>query len=242
MGQKANPNAMRTGIVKDWKSRYYPNSNKDWATYAVQDRKIRDHFNKNQKAWGLSLIEIDRTSTSIKVKFNTSRPGVILGENGDNVKTIERDIAKIIKNKDIKIEVDVYELKNPALDAKIVANEIAFALENRASFRMAQKKAIRNTMRSGAKGIKTQISGRLNGVDMARTEGYSEGQIPLQTLRQDVDYALALAHTTYGVFGVKVWISRGEVLSGYAKEPQAAKPREFKPRGPRKPRPKRGDE
>lgn len=237
MGQKANPIALRLGINRDWNSRWYAPDNKTWALWLVQDKNIRKYFTKFDKEWLLSNIEIDRTTSELKVTINTAKPGIVLGQDGENVKVITKEISKIIKNKEISITVDVKEIKNPDVDAKIVANEIAIQLENRVSFRMAQKRILNRVMRAGAKGIKTQVSGRLNGVDMARTEGYSEGIVPQQTFRNDLDYALALAHTTYGVLGVKVWISKGELLKG--QERQEIKPRENRRpgnnnRGPRR--------
>lgn len=214
MGQKANPVALRLGINKDWNSRWYAPDTKTWSLWLIQDKQIRKYLEKHDKDWMLSTIEIDRTTSEIKVIINTAKPGIVLGEDGKNMPLIEKEISKIIKNKEIKIEVEVKEIPNPDLDAKIIANEIAIALENRTPFRMAQKRVLMKVMRAGAKGIKTQVSGRLNGVDMARTEGYSEGIVPQQTFRNDLDYALALAHTTYGVLGVKVWISTGELLKG----------------------------
>lgn len=226
MGQKANPLALRLGINKDWISRWFAPDQKTWATWLVQDKKIRNYFNSNIKLWALSSIEIDRTTSEIKIIVNTAKPGIVLGQDGSNIAVITKEISKIIKKRETKIEIVVKEIPNPDLDAIIVANEIALALENRASFRMAQKRVIQRVMRSGAKGIKTQVSGRLNGVDMARTEGYSEGIVPQQTFRNDLDYALALAHTTYGVFGVKVWISRGELLKGQERK-EFVKPERF---------------
>ncbi len=214
MGQKANPLALRLGINKDWTSRYFAPNNETWAKWVVQDKKIRQFFDKFVKEWALSDVEIERTTSLIKVTFNTAKPGVVLGQEAANLEVIKKEISKIIREKEMNIEVVVNEVKNPDLDARVIANEIAVALENRTSFRMAQKRVINRVMRSGAKGIKTQVSGRLNGVDMARTEGYSEGIVPQQTFRNDLDYALAEAHTTYGVLGVKVWISRGELLKG----------------------------
>ncbi len=212
MGQKANPNGMRLGIIRDWHSRYFATSNKEWSDWVVQDRFIRKYFEKNIKLWAISRVEIDRTKTSLKISVFSSKPGTILGQEGKNIKVVEKEISKIVKNKEIKIKVDVKEVEKVDLDATIIANEIAAALENRVPFRIAQKKVIRRVMKAGAKGIKTQVSGRLNGVDMARSEGYLEGQVPLQTLRNDIDYAKARAKTTYGIIGVKVWISKGEIL------------------------------
>lgn len=218
MGQKANPISLRLGINRDWTSRYFAPNNKTWAKWVVQDKMIRNHLNKNVKKWALSIIEIDRTTSELKVTINTAKPGIVLGQEGSNVAVIQKEISKIIKNREMKIEILVKEVYNPDIDAIIIANEIAVALENRTSFRMAQKRTIQRVMRSGAKGIKTQVSGRLNGVEMARTEGYSEGTVPQQTFRNDLDYGLAIAHTTYGVLGVKVWISKGELLKGQVRK------------------------
>lgn len=233
MGQKANPNGMRLGIVRDWKSRYFAKDNKQWAEWVVEDRKIRDYFEKYFKKWSLSAIEIDRTKKEIKITVNTSKPGLVLGQEGANIKKVQLEIAKLLHNniQKKKIILDVNEVKKPDLDATIIANEIASQLENRVPFRIAQKRVIRRVMRNGAKGIKTQVSGRLNGVDMARTEGYLEGQVPLQTLRYDIDYAKTKAKTTYGILGVKVWISRGEILKN-GKESNKGPERERRERPP----------
>lgn len=214
MGQKANPNALRYGINKDWNSRWYAPNNQLWSTWTIQDKKIRKYFDTKTKKWLLSNIEIDRTESAIRVTINTVKPGMVLGQESKNLKIIRKEISKIIRDRKLDLDVKVKEVINPEIDAKIVANEIAIALENRASFRIVQKRAISKVMRFGAKGIKTQVSGRLNGVDMARTEGYSEGVVPQQTFRNDLDFAVAEAHTTYGVLGVKVWISRGDLLKG----------------------------
>lgn len=212
MGQKANPNGMRLGIIKDWKSRYYPTSNKQWSKYVVEDKNIRNYFKPFFKKWSLSRIEIDRTNSKLLIGIFTAKPGIVLGQDGNNVKLIKKEISKIIKDKSIDLRVEIKEVERPNWDAKIIADEIATQLENRVPFRIAQKRVIGRVMRSKAKGIKTSVSGRLNGVDMARTEGYSEGEIPLQTLRNDIDYAVSEALTTYGIIGVKVWISRGSIL------------------------------
>ena len=214
MGQKANPISLRLGINRDWNSRWYAPDQKTWALWLVQDKKIRNYFAKHIKDWALSIVEIDRTTSDIKVTINTAKPGMVLGAEGANIPVFVKEISKIIKDKNIKVEVKVKELTNSDVDAQVIANEIATSLENRMSFRVAQKRTIQRVMRSGATGIKTQVSGRLNGVDMARSEGYSEGIVSQQTFRNDLDYAVAEAHTTYGVLGVKVWISKGELLKG----------------------------
>lgn len=220
MGQKANPNGMRLSIVRNWQSRYFAMNRKQLAEWVVQDKKIRKYFDNYYKKWGLSRIEIERTEVLLKVIIFTVKPGMVFGQEGKNIKKINEDIQKIVRNRDIKINTEVQEVEKPDWDATIIANEIAIALEKRTPFRIAQKRVIKRVMRSGAKGIKTQVSGRLNGVDMARTEGYLEGEVPLQTLRNDIDYASVKAKTSYGVLGVKVWISRGEVLKGQQKPHQ----------------------
>lgn len=230
MGQKANPNGMRVGIVREWKSRYYPSKNADWANFIVQDKKIRKYFDTYLKSWSLSSVDIERSGNILTIIIFTAKPGMVLGQEGSNIKKVEKALARLLKDKTIKLSIEIKEVKNPDLDATIVANEIAASLERRVPFRIAQKKAIRRTMKSGAKGIKTQVSGRLNGVDMARTEGYLEGQVPLQTLRNDIDYSRAIAKTTYGILGVKVWISRGEKLNLSSKREKEIKDNSFNKR------------
>lgn len=208
MGQKVNPVGMRIGISRDWNSRWYAN-NKDFATFLNEDVKIRNYITKNLKECLLSHVEIERTKGIVLVSIFTARPGQVLGQDGANVKNLTKALTKIAGGKEVK--VSVVEVKNPSLDANIVAQEMAKQLEDRQSFRNVQKKAIQRVMKAGAQGCKTAVSGRLAGADIARSEGYKEGVVSLHTLRQDVDYALAEAHTTYGRLGCKVWISRGQV-------------------------------
>lgn len=209
MGQKVNPNGFRVGVIRDWESNWY--TDHDYAKFVDQDEKIRKFLSKKLKDAFVSKIKIERSKNQIRVNIVAARPGVVLGQNGENIKELEKRISRIV-DKGTKIIIDVTEVENVDLDAQVVADMIARQLENRANFRITQKKAIRNVMKAGAKGIKTKISGRLGGVEMARSEGYTEGNVPLQTIRADIDYALGEALTTYGLLGVKVWIYKGEVL------------------------------
>ena len=209
MGQKVNPNGFRVGVIRDWESNWY--TDHDYAKFVDQDEKIRKFLSKKLKDAFVSKIKIERSKNQIRINIVAARPGVVLGQNGENIKELEKRISRIV-DKGTKIFIDVTEVENVDLDAQVVADMIARQLENRANFRIAQKKAIRNVMKAGAKGIKTKISGRLGGVEMARSEGYTEGNVPLQTIRADIDYALGEALTTYGLLGVKVWIYKGEVL------------------------------
>lgn len=208
MGQKVNPHGLRVGIIKDWDSKWYAD-NKQFADYLVEDYKIREFVKKELFASGVSKIEIERAANRVKVSVNTAKPGMVIGKGGQGVEALRKKLEKLTKK---NVIVNVEEIKIPELDAQLVAENIASQLERRVSFRRAMKQAIQRTMRSGAKGIKTAVSGRLGGADMARTEGYSEGTIPLQTLRADIDYGFAEADTTYGKIGVKVWLYKGEVL------------------------------
>ena len=208
MGQKVNPNGLRLGINKDWDSKWYANK-KDFSKYLANDVKICNYFEKNQKSNGISKVQIERNSKRTEIIVHTSKPGVIIGRGGEQIEAMKKDLSKLV-NEDIQISI--VDIKKPDMNAQIVADSIAAQIENRASFRMAQKRAIRNAMKSGAKGIKTLVSGRLGGADMARSEGYTEGTIPLHTLRADVDYATSEADTTFGKIGVKVWIYKGEIL------------------------------
>ena len=208
MGQKVSPVGLRIGINKTWESKWYADK-KDFARFLESDVKIRKFLDKKLKTASVSSILIERSPKKTEVIINTAKPGVVIGHGGEEIEKLRKELSKLIKE---DIQISIMEVKNPALDAALVAENIAQQIENRVSFRMAQKRAIRNTMRAGAKGIKTAVSGRLGGADMARTEGYTEGMVPLHTLRADVDYALKEADTTYGKIGVKVWIYKGEIL------------------------------
>ncbi len=209
MGQKVNPHGMRIGIIKDWQSKWYSN-NKDFSKYLSSDLKIRKYLEKKLKDASVSNINIQRDNKKTEVIIYTAKPGVVIGHGGEEIEKIKKELCKLT---DENVVVSIFEIKNPDLVAKLVADNIAKQIENRGSYRMAQKRAIRNTMKAGAKGIKTLASGRLNGVDIARSEGYSEGTIPLHTLRADIDYGFAEADTTFGKIGVKVWIYKGEILA-----------------------------
>ena len=212
MGQKVNPVGLRIGVNKNWNSRWYANDN-DFHVFLNEDIKVRNYLEKKLKEALLSHVEIERIKTdkgyNVIVMVFVARPGVVIGQDGKNVNELKEDLAKLLKGSEVRI--DVVEVKNPDLDANIVAQEIAKQLEERASFRTAQKKAIQRVRKAGAKGIKTSVSGRLGGADIARAEGYREGVIPLHTLRSDIDYACVHAATQYGRLGVKVWICRGEI-------------------------------
>lgn len=208
MGQKVHPKGLRLGITTDWTATWYSNKS-DYSKYLLNDHKIREYLRKSLKDASISDIIIGRANGVTEVTIQTAKPGIIIGSGGDNAKKLKETLSKLV---DENIKVSIKEIRNPFTDAQVVAQGIAHQLENRVSFRMAQKRAIRNAMKNGAKGIKTLISGRLGGAEMARSEGYSEGNVPLHTLRADIDYALAEADTTYGKLGVKVWIYKGEVL------------------------------
>ncbi len=208
MGQKVNPAGLRLGINKDWTAKWYAPS-KDFSKTLQSDMKIRDFLNKKLKNAAVSSITIERSNKKTEVKINTAKPGVVIGHGGEEIEKLKNSLNKLVGE---EVQISIIEIKNPDLDAKLVANAIANQIENRGSYRMAQKRAIRNTMKAGAKGIKTLCSGRLNGAEIARSEGYNEGTTPLHTLRADIDYATAEADTTYGKIGVKVWIYKGEIL------------------------------
>ena len=213
MGQKVNPHGLRVGVIKDWDSRWY--AEKDFADFLVEDHEIREFLKKKLYSAGISKIEIERASDRVKVIIFTAKPGVIIGKGGQDIEKLKADLSKLT---DKKLVVDSKEVKRPDREAQLVAENIAQQLENRVSFRRAMKSTMGRTLKAGALGIKTAVSGRLGGADIARTEFYSEGTIPLQTLRADIDYGFAEADTTYGKLGVKVWIYKGEVLPKKAKE------------------------
>ena len=206
MGQKVNPNGLRLGINKDWEAKWYSNK-KDFSKYLDKDIKIRKYLEENMKNAGIAKVEIERNAKRCEVVIHTSKPGVMIGRGGEEIEKLKKTLSKIA---DETVQISIVDIKKVDLNAQLVADSIANQISNRASFRMAQKRAIRNTMKAGAKGIKTSVSGRLGGADMARSEGYTEGTIPLHTLRANVDYATAEADTT---FGVKVWIYKGEILN-----------------------------
>ena len=208
MGQKMDPHGLRVGIIKDWDSKWYANK-KDFADNLVEDYKIREFVKNKLYVAGISKIEIERRANSIKVSVHTAKPGIALGKNGENINKIKADLAKKFK-KDMNLSI--VEVKNVDTDAQLVAENIASQLERRISYRKAMKQCMAKAMKAGAKGIKTACSGRLGGAEIARSEFYREGTIPLQTLRADIDYGFAEADTTYGKIGVKVWIYKGEVL------------------------------
>ena len=207
MGQKVNPHGLRVGVIKDWDSKWYAEA--DFADNLVEDYKIRTYLKKRLYSAGVSDIEIERASDRVKIIIHTAKPGVVIGKGGSEIEKLKAEVQKMT---DKKLFVDIKEVKRPDKDAQLVAESIAQQLENRISFRRAMKSCMQRTMRSGAQGIKTSVSGRLGGADMARTEFYSEGTIPLQTLRADIDYGFAEADTTYGKVGVKTCIYHGEVL------------------------------
>ena len=208
MGQKMDPHGLRVGVIKDWSSKWYADS-KNFADYLVEDNKIRKFIKKKLYVSGIAKIEIERTAKFVKVNVFTAKPGLVIGKGGNLAEELKAELQKMI-NKDVNL--NIVEVKNADVDAQLVAENIAGQLERRISFRRAMKQCMQKTMKAGALGIKTAVSGRLGGADMARTEFYKEGTIPLQTLRADIDYGFAEADTTYGKIGVKVWIYKGEVL------------------------------
>ncbi len=209
MGQKVSPHGIRVGINKEWSSSWIANK-KEFSKLLVEDQQIRKYLNKKYATCGISKIDIERTANRVIVDIFTSRPGVLIGNKGAGVEEIKKEVLKLTENKNVSI--NIREVKKPDLDAMLVAQSICAQLEKRVSFRRAMKQGMQKVMKAGAKGCKIMISGRLDGAEIARSEHYQEGMLPLQTLRSDIDYANCIAKTTYGVLGVKVWICKGEIL------------------------------
>ena len=214
MGQKVNPHGLRVGVIKNWDSRWFVKK-KDFADALVEDYKIRKILTKKLSAAGVPKIEIERDNAKVRLHIHCAKPGIVIGKGGAEIEKLKAFCEKIIKK---PVVINIVEIKNSDLNAKLVAEGIAMQLEKRVSFRRALKQAMGRSMKSGAKGIKTQVSGRLGGAEIARTEHYHEGTIPLQTIRADIDYGFAEAATTYGIIGVKVWIYKGEVLANAPKK------------------------
>ena len=223
MGQKVNPHGLRVGIIKDWDSRWYAGKDR-FSDFLVEDYKIRKFLKKKLYSAGVAKIEIERGISGIKVYIHCSKPGIVIGKGGAEIEKIKGEVEKLVKK---SMAINIVEVTQQDKNAQLVAENIAQQLEKRISFRRAMKQAIKRAIDSGVKGIKTQVSGRLAGAEIARAERYSEGNIPLQTLRADIDYGFAEAHTTYGIIGVKVWICNGEILKGKNKE-QNVENQEFK--------------
>lgn len=218
MGQKVNPHGLRIGIIKDWDTKWYAND-KNFSELLIEDVKIRDYIKKKLYHSGISRIEIERgAANKIKVNVHTAKPGLVIGKGGTGIDELRKELEKLTGK---SVLINITEIKNPEIEAQLVAENIASQLEKRISFRRAMKQAMTRAMKLGAKGIKTAVSGRLGGAEIARTEHYHEGTIPLQTLRADIDYGFAEADTTYGKIGVKVWIYKGEVLPAVKKEKKA---------------------
>jgi small subunit ribosomal protein S3 len=218
VGQKINPVGLRIGIIRDWESKWY--AGKDYAALLHEDLRIREYIAKRLKDASVSKVEIERAANRVNVTVHTAKPGMVIGKGGTEVEALRKALNQLSGK---RVHINILEIKRADLDAKLVAENVARQLENRVSFRRAQKQVIQRAMRSGAKGIKTMVSGRLGGADIARSEQYSEGTVPLHTLRADIDYAHAEADTTYGKLGVKVWIYRGEILPTKKKTSEGGK-------------------
>ena len=211
MGQKVNPHGLRVGVIKDWDSRWFANDKKEFGAFIKEDYVLRKHLKKELYSAGLAKIEIERSANKIKMDLHVAKPGVVIGKGGAGIEALKKALEKMTGK---TVILNIIEVRNIDRDAQLVAENIAQAIERRIAFRRAMKQAVGRTMKSGAKGIKVSASGRLGGAEMARTEGYSEGNVPLQTLRSDIEYGFAEANTTYGKIGIKVWICNGEILPG----------------------------
>lgn len=214
MGQKVNPHGLRVGVIKDWDSRWFANKS-DFGDTLVEDYNVRNFIKKSLYAAGVPKIEIERFADKVRIHIHCAKPGIVIGRGGAEIEKLRLKLEAMMKK---QVSINIVEVKQPDLDAQLVAEKIALDLENRISFRRAMKQSIGRTMRLGAKGIKTRVAGRLGGAEIARAESYHEGTIPLQTIRADIDYGTAEAHTTYGRIGVKVWVYKGEVLKGEARK------------------------
>lgn len=227
MGQKVHPNGIRLGITKEWNSRWYANS-QNFADFVVGDFEVRNFLKKKLMANGVSKIHIDRLANGMRVTLHAARPGNIIGRKGEDIEALRKEVTALAG---VPVSINLEEIRKPELDAQLVSESITQQLEKRVQFRRAMKRAVANAMRAGAKGIKIMVSGRLNGAEIARTEWYREGRVPLHTFRADVDYGFAEALTTYGIIGVKVWIFKGEMLGKLALvERQAEAPKQRRPR------------
>jgi small subunit ribosomal protein S3 len=214
MGQKVHPESMRVGYIHDWKSSWF--NEKQFSEYLMEDLAIRDHIDQKLGHAGLSEITIRKDANEVEVNINTARPGIVIGKGGSEVDALRRELHRLTQK---QVKVNILEIKRPELDARLVAQSVAEQLQNRVAFRRAMKRALTSAMRSGAKGVKIQVSGRLGGAEMARTEGYSDGRVPLHTMRADIDYGFYEARTTFGRIGVKVWINKGEIMpSGFQQD------------------------
>lgn len=211
MGQKVHPHGFRVGVIKDWDSRWFANDRKELAEFVKEDHVLRTYLKKELYSAGLAKVEIERTANKIKMDLHVAKPGVVIGKGGAEIEALKTKLENMTGK---KVVLNIIEVRNIDRDAQLVAENIAQAIERRVAFRRAMKQSVGRTMKSGAKGIKVLASGRLGGAEMARSEGYSEGNVPLQTLRSDIDYGFAEANTTYGKIGIKVWICNGEVLPG----------------------------
>src|SRR5687768_5575940 len=214
MGQKVHPESLRVGYIHDWKSTWF--NERDFSDYLLEDIRIRDHIENKLAHAGLSTITIKKNKNEVEVNIHTARPGIVIGKSGSEVDALRKELHKMTGK---AVKVNILEIKRPELDARLVAQSIAEQLQNRVAFRRAMKRSLTSAMRSGAKGVRVQVSGRLGGAEMARTEGYSDGRVPLHTLRADIDYGFYEARTTFGRIGVKVWINKGEIMpSGFAQD------------------------
>jgi len=236
MGQKVHPYGFRLGVTKTWRSRWF--AKQDYAKLLLEDLELKESLGERLKSAGVSSIEVDRPGNKLRITIRTSRPGIIIGRKGAEIEKLKQDLAKKTKR---EVFIDIQEVHKPELDAQLVSESIALQLEKRVAFRRAMRKAVDSALRFGCKGIKVRVSGRLNGAEIARSEWYLQGQLPLHTLRADIEYGFSEAHTTYGVIGVKTWVYKGEILEGGRKGPLRNEPEPRRPQRDRRDRGDRGD-